>query len=79
MVQPLAALLTQMLLKHLYDVLAYIAYAAAPISRSDRAIAHNSLIFSRYVGKQQEFLDFVLEQYVKAGVGNSIDPSFHNY
>jgi type I restriction enzyme, R subunit len=53
----------------LYDVLAYIAYAAAPISRSDRVIAHKSLIFSRYVGKQQEFLDFVLEQYIKAGVG----------
>ena len=53
----------------LYDVLAYIAYAAAPISRIDRVIAHKSLIFSRYVGKQQEFLDFVLEQYVKSGVG----------
>jgi type I restriction enzyme, R subunit len=53
----------------LYDVLAYIAYAAAPISRIDRVIAHKSLIFSRYVGKQQEFLDFVLEQYIKVGVG----------
>jgi type I restriction enzyme, R subunit len=53
----------------LYDVLAYIAYAAVPISRIDRVIAHKSLIFSRYVGKQQEFLDFVLEQYIKAGVG----------
>jgi type I restriction enzyme, R subunit len=38
----------------LYDVLAYIAHAAAPISRIDRVIAHKSLIFSRYVGKQQE-------------------------
>jgi type I restriction enzyme, R subunit len=53
----------------LYDVLAYIAYAAVPISRIDRVIAHKSLIFSRYVGKQQEFLDFVLEQYIKVGVG----------
>ena len=53
----------------LYDVLAYIAYAAVPISRIDRVIAHKSLIFSRYIGKQQEFLDFVLEQYVKSGVG----------
>ena len=32
-------------------------------------IAHKSLIFSRYVRKQQEFLDFVLEQYIQAGVG----------
>jgi type I restriction enzyme, R subunit len=52
----------------LYDVLAYIAYAAEPISRCDRVIARRSLIFSRYFGKQQEFLEFVLEQYVKEGV-----------
>lgn len=37
--------------------------------QSDRVIDRKSLIFSRYVGKQQEFLDFVLEQYIKAGVG----------
>ena len=52
----------------LYDVLAYIAYASPPISRRERVLAHKSLIFSRYIGKQQEFLDFVLEQYIKAGV-----------
>jgi type I restriction enzyme R subunit len=52
----------------LYDVLAYLAYAIKPISREDRTIIHKSLIFSRYTGKQQEFLDFVLEQYVKQGV-----------
>ncbi|MBD2447527.1 DEAD/DEAH box helicase family protein [Nostoc sp. FACHB-152] len=53
----------------LYDVLAYIAYAFPPISRRERVLAHKSLIFSQYLGKQQEFLDFVLEQYIKAGVG----------
>lgn len=53
----------------LYDVLAYIAYASPPMSRRERVLAHKSLIFSRYVGKQQEFLDFVLEQYIKTGVG----------
>ncbi len=53
----------------LYDVLAYIAYASPPMSRRERVFAHKSLIFSRYIGKQQEFLDFVLEQYIKAGVG----------
>ena len=53
----------------LYDVLAYIAYASAPMSRRERVLAHKSLIFSQYIGKQQEFLDFVLEQYIKAGVG----------
>lgn len=53
----------------LYDVLAYIAYASPPISRRERVLAHKSLIFSRYMGKQQEFLDFVLDQYIKVGVG----------
>jgi type I restriction enzyme, R subunit len=53
----------------LYDVLAYIAYAAEPISRYNRVTTRKSLIFSRYFGKQQEFLEFVLEQYVKVGVG----------
>ncbi|MBE9208909.1 DEAD/DEAH box helicase family protein [Nostoc sp. LEGE 06077] len=53
----------------LYDVLAYIAYASPPMSRRERVLAHKSLIFSQYLGKQQEFLDFVLEQYIKAGVG----------
>ena len=38
-------------------------------SRSDRVIAHKSLTFSRYIGKQQEFLDFVLKQYIKVRVG----------
>jgi len=52
----------------LYDVLAYIAYATEPMTRGDRVIAHKSLIFSRYIGKQQEFLDFVLNQYIKEGV-----------
>ena len=52
----------------LYDVLAYIAYAASPISRSDRVSVHKSAIFAQYIGKQQEFLDFVLSQYVKEGV-----------
>jgi len=53
----------------LYDVLAYIAYASPPISHRERVLAHKSLIFSRYTGKQQEFLDFVLDQYIKTGVG----------
>jgi type I restriction enzyme, R subunit len=53
----------------LYDVLAYIAYAAEPISRYTRATMRKPFILSQYHGKQQEFLDFVLEQYIKEGVG----------
>ncbi|MFP5274101.1 EcoAI/FtnUII family type I restriction enzme subunit R [Coleofasciculus sp.] len=52
-----------------FDVLTFIAYAKPPLSRRERVIAHKSLIFSRYTGKQQEFLDFVLDQYIREGVG----------
>ena len=53
----------------LYDVLAYIAFALAPISRAERVSTRKSRIFILYDAKQQEFLDFVLAQYVKEGVG----------
>jgi type I restriction enzyme R subunit len=53
----------------LFDVLAYIAYALAPITRFERVEAHRGDIFSRYESKLQTFLDFVLGQYVKQGVG----------
>ncbi|EKD09012.1 EcoAI/FtnUII family type I restriction enzme subunit R [Limnospira platensis] len=52
----------------IYDVLAYIAYATPPITRSQRVLAQKRLIFSHYDDKQQEFLEFVLEQYMKEGV-----------
>ncbi len=51
-----------------FDVLAYIAFALAPITRSERAETHKTKIFSRYDGKLQAFLDFVLAQYVRQGV-----------
>ena len=53
----------------LYDVLAYIAFALAPITREERVNTHREQIFSRYDPKLQAFLDFVLSQYVKEGVG----------
>ena len=53
----------------LYDVLAYIAFALPPITREERADAHREQIFSHYDRKLQAFLDFVLSQYVKEGVG----------
>ena len=57
----------------LYDVLAYIAFALTPISRQERVDAHKSLIFADYGDKQQEFLDFVLDQYIRQGVGELDD------
>ena len=53
----------------LYDVLAYIAFALAPISREERVNGRRSTILAGYNDKQQEFLQFVLEQYVAQGVG----------
>ncbi|ACB00851.1 MULTISPECIES: EcoAI/FtnUII family type I restriction enzme subunit R [Cyanophyceae] len=51
-----------------YDVLTWVAYNTKPISREERVIKHRDLIFSKYTGKQQEFLDFVLDQYIREGV-----------
>jgi type I restriction enzyme R subunit len=53
----------------LYDVLAYIAYATATQTRSERVTRRRQDIFTHYDDKQQEFLDFVLEHYIQAGVG----------
>jgi type I restriction enzyme R subunit len=56
--------------EYLYDVLAYIAFASAPITREERVNARKRLIFDYYGGdKQREFLDFVLGHYIKEGVG----------
>ena len=53
----------------IYDLLTYIAYVIKPLTRQERVIKHQDLIFSKYTGKQQEFLDFVLNQYIQEGVG----------
>ncbi|MCH7832189.1 MAG: hypothetical protein IIC55_04890 [Proteobacteria bacterium] len=53
----------------LFDVLAYVAFALQPITRRERVAASKERIFSQYDDKQQVFLEFVLAQYVKEGVG----------
>ncbi|MGD1929905.1 MAG: EcoAI/FtnUII family type I restriction enzme subunit R [Leptolyngbyaceae cyanobacterium] len=52
----------------LYDVLAYIAYTTEPITRRDRVSTRKARIFAQYDSPQQEFLDFVLDQYITVGV-----------
>jgi type I restriction enzyme, R subunit len=52
----------------LFDVLAYIAYALPTLSREERATNAKGPISTHFNSKQQEFLDFVLSQYVKVGV-----------
>jgi type I restriction enzyme, R subunit len=49
-------------------VLAYIAFALAPITRQERVDAHKNIILPKYNEKLQAFLDFVLNEYVKEGV-----------
>lgn len=63
------ALITNTENSDIYDLLTYIAYATKPLTRQERVIKHQDLIFSKYTGKQQEFLDFVLDRYIREGVG----------
>lgn len=53
----------------LFDVLAYIAYAKDPITREARAEGRKSQALDGHDEKLQAFLEFVLSQYVKEGVG----------
>jgi type I restriction enzyme R subunit len=62
----------------LYDVLAYVAYALAPVTRVVRADHARVYINSHFNAKQQAFLDFVLQHYVTEGVSelaqNKLNP-----
>lgn len=53
----------------LFDVLAYIGFTLAPITREERVETRKDQIFTQYDEKLQTFLDFVLSEYVKEGVG----------
>ena len=58
----------------LYDVLAYIAFAYAPITREERVERSKERIYSQYDDpKLRTFLDFVLGEYVKEGVAELDD------
>jgi type I restriction enzyme R subunit len=52
----------------LFDVLAYVAFALAPVSRGHRAEVAKGHIGPGYTDKQKAFIDFVLSQYVTLGV-----------
>ncbi|MEK7832515.1 MAG: DEAD/DEAH box helicase family protein, partial [Acidobacteriota bacterium] len=52
----------------LFDVLAHVAYALAPLTRAERAEKARVEISTRFTTKQQVFLDFVLSHYVSVGV-----------
>lgn len=61
----------------LYDVLAYIAFQSDILERTDRA-DRAKIHLENYDPKQQEFLNFVLSQYVKQGVEELDDTKIGN-
>ena len=52
-----------------FDVLAYIAFALSPLSREERVDTHKEEILANSEEKQRAFLEFVLGEYIKEGVG----------
>jgi type I restriction enzyme R subunit len=52
----------------LFDVLAYVAFAAAPETRAQRAAQASAEAHEHFNDRQQAFIDFVLSQYVTQGV-----------
>lgn len=52
----------------LFDVLAHVAYALAPLTREERVVKAKPEIARSFGAKQQAFLDFVLSHYVEVGV-----------
>ena len=53
----------------IFDVLEYVAYATAPITREARVAGAQSNIFALLNRQQKEFLEFVLSKYIETGVG----------
>ncbi len=48
----------------LFDVLAHVAYALAPLTREERATNASRAISTKFNSKQRAFLGFVLTEYV---------------
>ena len=56
----------------LFDVLSYVAFHSKLVSRLERS-SYAKIHLENYDTNQQEFLNFVLVQYVKKGVGELSD------
>lgn len=52
----------------LFDVLEYVKYHFTPVMREARAVISRSIMEAELTGKQMEFVDFLVQQYVVAGV-----------
>jgi len=52
----------------LFDVLEYVKYHFTPVLREARAVISRSIMETELTAKQMEFVDFLVQQYVVAGV-----------
>ncbi len=52
----------------LFDVLEFVAYAHAPITRESRVANAQAQIFAELDNAQRDFLEFVLHKYIESGV-----------
>lgn len=52
----------------LFDVLEYVKYHFTPVTREARAVISRSIMETELTAKQMEFVDFLVQQYVVAGV-----------
>jgi type I restriction enzyme R subunit len=52
----------------LFDVLEYVKYHFTPVLRETRAVISRSILETELTAKQMEFVDFLVQQYVVAGV-----------
>lgn len=52
----------------LFDVLEYVAYAKAPITRANRVNTNSDNILNMLNEQQREFVEYVLRNYIKLGV-----------
>ena len=52
----------------LFDVLEYVKYHFSPVMRETRAVISRSILETELSTKQMEFVDFLVQQYVVAGV-----------
>lgn len=57
----------------IFDVLEYVAYAVAPVTREERAERARRRIQEQMAQAQREFIGFVLDKYVQSGV-DELDP-----
>jgi type I restriction enzyme R subunit len=57
----------------LFDVLEYVKYHFAPVLRESRAVISRSILENELSARQMEFVDFLVQQYVFAGVGELDD------